>query len=102
MRDIITITFFRIILLSSLYAQDFLYYGLSNFGGVVPVFQNPANIADSRSRWDLILLGNYTDFGNNYIGIKPSAIKGYGWLDFKNPNFSRYRLQNKIRCQNAK
>jgi len=102
MRDIITITFFRIILLSSLYAQDFLYYGLSNFGGVVPVFQNPANIADSRSRWDLILLGNYTDFGNNYIGIKPSAIKGYGWLDFKNPNFldTAFKTKYVVRMRN--
>jgi len=85
------------------YAQDFLYYGLNNFGGVAPVFQNPANIADSRSRWDLILLGNYTDFGNNYIGLKPSAIKGYGWLDFKNPNFSDTAFKSKylVRMQNG-
>lgn len=87
----------------SVYAQDFLYYGLSNFGGVMPVFQNPANIADSRSRWDLILLGNNTDFGNNYIGLKPSVIKGYGWFDFKNPNFSDPNFKSKyvVRMQNG-
>ncbi len=86
-----------------LYAQDFLYYGLNNYGGVMPVFQNPANIADSRSRWDLILLGNHTDFGNNYIGLKPSAIKGYGWFDFKNPNFSDTAFKHKyiVRMQNG-
>lgn len=95
--------FLTFIVYQYLYSQDFLYYGLSNFGGVVPVFQNPANIADSRSRWDLILLGTQVDFGNNYIGIKPSAIKGYGWFDFKNPNFSDPNFKSKyvVRMQNG-
>lgn len=96
---------FSILFLASsfIYSQDFLYYGLNNFGGLIPVFQNPANIADSRSRWDLILLGNQTDFGNNYIGIKPSAIKGYGWFDFKNPNFSDTAFKTKyvVRMRNG-
>lgn len=92
-----------IVLYTRTYAQDFLYYGLSNFGGVMPVFQNPANIADNRSRWDLVLLGNGTELGNNYIGLKPSAIKGYGWFDFKNPNFSDTAFKTKyvVRMRNA-
>ena len=99
----IKIILFAIFYVFYVHAQDFLYYGLSNFGGVIPVFQNPANIADSRSRWDLILLGNHTDFGNNYIGVKSSLIKGYGWFDFKNPNFSDPNFKSKyvVRIQNG-
>jgi len=67
----------------------------------MPVFQNPANMADSRSRWDIVILGNQTEFGNNYIGLKSSLFQGHGF--FKNPNYSDTAFKSKYvsRIQNG-
>jgi hypothetical protein len=49
----------------ALKAQDFPGLRTSNYGGVSSVFFNPANIADSRHRWDFTLFNISTAVGNN-------------------------------------
>lgn len=46
-------------------AQDFPGYRAGNYTGVNGVFFNPANIADSRYRWDVNLVSINTIVGNN-------------------------------------
>ncbi|HUC80536.1 MAG TPA: DUF5723 family protein [Flavisolibacter sp.] len=46
-------------------AQDFPGIRTSNYAGVSSVFANPANIADSRHRWDFSLFNISTVVGNN-------------------------------------
>lgn len=46
-------------------AQDFAGYRTGNYTGVNSVFFNPANIADSRYRWDVNLVSISTLVGNN-------------------------------------
>lgn len=48
-------------------AQEFSGYQTSNYTGVNGVFFNPANIADSRYRWDVNLVGVNALFGNNHF-----------------------------------
>lgn len=50
---------------SSVFAQDFPGYKTGNYTGVNGVFSNPANIADSRYRWDFSLFNFNTSIGNN-------------------------------------
>jgi outer membrane protein OmpA-like peptidoglycan-associated protein len=59
-------------------AQDFLGYANSNYAGVNGMFLNPASIADSRYRVDVILGGFNFNAQNNYIGFKKSAFDHTG------------------------
>lgn len=54
----------------SLFAQDFSGYKTGNYTGVNAVFSNPANIADSRYRWDFPLLNFSTSIGNNKASFR--------------------------------
>lgn len=68
----ITFAFFIVLtttLFSTASAQEFAGYRSSNYTGVNGVFYNPANIADSRFRWDVNLLGVSALFGNNQVGF---------------------------------
>ena len=47
------------------FAQSFPGYNSGNYTGVNGVFFNPANIADSRYRWDFNLIGVHAGVGNN-------------------------------------
>lgn len=51
-------------------AQDFPGYRAGNYTGVNGVFFNPANIADSRYRWDLNLFSLNTSLANNNASFK--------------------------------
>ena len=65
-------TFFCVILFLATYickAQSYEGLLTDNFNGVHGIISNPANIADSRLRLDINLLGVSTYFGNNYLGI---------------------------------
>lgn len=73
-------------------AQDFLGLHNNNYSGVVTVFSNPANIADSRMQFDLILGGVNTSVDNNYVGIKRSALEFSGSIF--NPKTIRFPFQN--------
>jgi hypothetical protein len=55
-------------------AQDFLGIRTSNYSGVSSVFYNPANIADSRHRWDFNLVNAGATIGNNKASFKLSDL----------------------------
>ncbi len=57
------------------------YEGLltDNYSGVHGILSNPANIADSRLKLDINLIGVSAFFGNNYLGLNMSdAFKDFG------------------------
>lgn len=65
--------YFLIVLLifsGSVFAQDFSGYKTGNYTGVHGVFSNPANIADSRYRWDFNLFNFSTSIGNNKASFR--------------------------------
>ncbi|HET6993209.1 MAG TPA: hypothetical protein VFJ43_17880, partial [Bacteroidia bacterium] len=55
-------------------AQDFLPYANSNYAGVSGVDLNPACIADSRYKVDVLLAGFSFNASNNYVGISKTAF----------------------------
>lgn len=55
-------------------AQDFPGYRFGNFTGVNGVFFNPANIADSRYRFDINLFSVSTFVGNDQAAFKLSEV----------------------------
>ncbi|MEX0313530.1 MAG: DUF5723 family protein [Allomuricauda sp.] len=72
-----------IVLLCSIHAlraQSYSGFLTDNYSGVHGIITNPANIADSRLKLDINLVGISAFFGNNYIGFKLSdAFSGdYG------------------------
>lgn len=72
-------------------AQDFLGYINSNYSGVTGTDLNPANVVDSRYKVDVTLAGLSIGFGNNYVGLKKSALKRNGSLfDFSSDNYSNF------------
>ncbi|WP_315824900.1 DUF5723 family protein [Paraflavitalea speifideaquila] len=52
------------------FSQDFTGYRSGNYSGVNGVFFNPANIADSRYRWDVNLVSVGVLGGNNQASFK--------------------------------
>lgn len=61
---------------ATLQAQDFIGYNQSNYAGVNGIDLNPASIADSRYKVD-ILLGGFSFYAqNNYIGLSKKAFVG--------------------------
>ena len=60
---------------TSLTAQDFAGYRTGNYTGVNGVFFNPANIADSRYRWDVNLVTLSTLAGNNQASFRLRNLK---------------------------
>lgn len=61
-------------------AQDFLGLQTSNYAGVVGAYSNPANIAENRLKFDLVLTGLNFSAQNNYVGVRRSALKNSGSL----------------------
>lgn len=57
-------------------AQDFQGLQTSNYAGIIGVFSNPANIADNRLKFDMVLFGANVDVENNYVGVKRSSLSG--------------------------
>lgn len=52
------------------HAQDLAGFKTSSYAGVTSVFSNPANIADSRFRWDVNLIGVNMGISNNQLKYK--------------------------------
>lgn len=73
-------------------AQDFPGYRSGNYTGVNSVFFNPANIADSRYRWDINLVSISTLVGNNKASFN---LKSLG------DSFKGDSLKNQIFGDNA-
>jgi len=74
--------FFLILLIysKSINAQDYLGLQSSNYAGVSSIYSNPANIADNRMKFDLVLGGINFIAENNYVSVKRSALKYEGKL----------------------
>ncbi|WP_190810780.1 OmpA family protein [Flagellimonas sp. S3867] len=51
-------------------AQSYSGFLMDNYSGVHSIISNPANIADSRLKLDINLIGISAFFGNDYIGFK--------------------------------
>ncbi len=69
-------------------AQDFPGYRAGNYTGVNGVFFNPANIADSRYRYDVNLFSVSTFVGNNQASFKlKSLIESFDADSLKNQIF---------------
>jgi len=76
-------------------------YSMSNYSGITGAFTNPANIADSRYRFDMELVG--LDFGlsNNYIGLLKQPIN-YPHLFSSDKNFKDdYLVENQANDNKA-
>ena len=74
-------------------AQDFLGLQNNNYSGVITAISNPANIADSRYNFDMVLGGINTTLENNYFGVKRSALAFSGSIF--NPRTVRFpKLEN--------
>jgi len=54
----------------SVKAQSYIGYLTDNYSGVNSVIANPANIADSRFKTDINLIGVSAFFSNDYYGLK--------------------------------
>lgn len=59
------------------YSQDFLGYSASEYAGVTAIDIQPANLADNRFRFDMVLTGLSVKAYNNYVGIKRFGLKGW-------------------------
>ena len=57
-----------LVLNSSVFAQQWLGISGSNYAGTNSVYNNPANLADSRYKLYVNLVGNDLFFANNYVG----------------------------------
>lgn len=83
---------FLLIVSQAISAQDFPGYRAGNYTGVNGAFFNPANIADSRYRWDFNLLSISTSVGNNQASFN---LKNIG------ETFNSDSLVNKFIGKNA-
>ncbi|HRI22457.1 MAG TPA: DUF5723 family protein, partial [Panacibacter sp.] len=59
---------------TQLCAQENMGMATGNYAGVSSVWYNPANIADSRYKFDINLIGINSYFNNNYLLVKNSAL----------------------------
>ncbi|GAB1405369.1 DUF5723 family protein [Lentimicrobium sp.] len=76
-------------------AQDFLPFSISNYSGVSGVHLQPASIADSRYKFDVVLTGFSAQAANNYLAMKREAIFRPGsWNDVNFGTDNIYRTLN--------
>lgn len=82
------------LLCSSFYgfSQDYTGYRTGNYTGVNSVFFNPANIADSRYRWDVNLVSVSALGGNNQASFKLKNLS---------ESFNADSLENQLYGRNA-
>ncbi|HEU4607071.1 MAG TPA: DUF5723 family protein [Chitinophagaceae bacterium] len=69
LKSFILLAYCTSILCSRISAQEFGGYRTGNYTGANGVFFNPANIADSRYRWDLNLFSFSSWVGNNKLSL---------------------------------
>lgn len=68
-----------LLLCGTINAQSYVGFLEDNYSGVHSVISNPANIADSRLKTDINLVGISTLYGNDYIGFNlGDAFKNFG------------------------
>jgi len=71
---IITIIILQLSITKKISAQDFKSFVNDNYSGVSGMFYNPANIADSRYKFDMEMLGAAVRVENNWFQMDPSVI----------------------------
>lgn len=64
----------------TLRSQDYMGYSSSNYNGITGVQSNPANVVESRMKFDMTLVGFNFAAGNNYVGVKRMAFNHSGKL----------------------
>lgn len=83
---------------ANLNAQDFLGLNQSNYAGISSIYQNPANIANGRDKFDMNLVGFSGGFYNNYLSLDVRALETpwtgkNAFTPFNDPNFKDKYLQ---------
>nr|WP_299382832.1 DUF5723 family protein [Allomuricauda sp.] len=66
---IVLVGIFILTFFNKTHSQSYTGYLVDNYSGVHGILLNPAEIADSRTKFDLNLVGLSTFFGNNYMGV---------------------------------
>lgn len=69
----------------SSYAQDYLAFSHDNYGGATSMFYQPANIVDSRYKFDMEFIGLSTRIDNNWWSLDPVVL--YHPNSFSDTNF---------------
>lgn len=77
-----------------LYGQAFMPFAQSNYAGVSSLVLQPAAIADSRYKSDLLFLGVEASVNNNYVSIKRDAI--FKRISWEEENFVENYLLKKV------
>lgn len=67
MRKLVIITLLLFIFSFNSYSQEFLGLRQSNYAGIMGADLNPASIADSRMKWDVVVFSTYLSLYNNYL-----------------------------------
>jgi hypothetical protein len=83
---------FIVLSISTITAQDFPGFRAGNFSGVNSVYFNPANIADSRYKYDINLFSFSSMLGNNQASFNLKSI---------GESFNVDSLKNKVFGDNA-
>lgn len=72
------IRLFQIVLyffiINTLFAQQYQGFNSSNYSGVTGIYENPANIADSRYLLDINLISTDFTFNNNYVAFNTQLL----------------------------
>jgi len=63
-----------LLLAAGLRSQDYQSYGGGNFSGVLHVLSNPAYLASSRLKVDVLAAGFDMNFNNSWVGVKRKAL----------------------------
>lgn len=61
-------------IVNTLFAQQYQGFNSSNYSGVTGIYENPANIADSRYLLDINLVSADFNFNNNYIAFNTQLL----------------------------
>jgi outer membrane protein OmpA-like peptidoglycan-associated protein len=74
------------------YAQDFQGLNVGNYAGALSLYEQPASIADSKYKFDILLLGAGVQVGNNYLFLRdPFAPSGTFEETFRQDNRRGYK-----------
>lgn len=73
-QNISLVLFFFFFFAITVNSQSFIGFLTDNYSGVHGVISNPANIADSRFKTDINLIGGSALLGNDYVSISASEI----------------------------
>ena len=82
-KQIIIVLLLLIVSITKSYSQNFSGYRSGNYLGVNSVFFNPANIADSRYKWDVNLFSVNGFAGNNRAAFKIKDLTNANYTNFK-------------------